>query len=61
MLHITASLDGNIKEMRELVKLAADGKIRTHVGRIAKLSEINEVFEELEQGKIVGTAILEIQ
>ncbi len=47
--------------MRELVNLAADGKVKTHVGRIGKLSEINEVLEELEQGKIVGRAILEIQ
>ena len=60
-LHITGSLVGTIEEMRELIQLAADGKVKTHVGRIAKLSEINEVFEELEQGKLVGRAILEIQ
>ncbi|KKN20816.1 hypothetical protein LCGC14_0931640, partial [marine sediment metagenome] len=60
-LHVTGSIVGNIEEMRELIQLAADGKVRTHVGRIAKLSEINEVLEELEQGKFVGRAILEIQ
>lgn len=60
-VQITSSLVGNIEEMRELVQLAADGKVKTHVGRIAKLSEINEVLEELEQGKLVGRAILEIQ
>ncbi len=60
-LHITGALVGNIEEMRELVDLAADGKVKTHVGRIGKFSEINEVLEELEQGKIVGRAILEIQ
>ncbi|MFX0126387.1 MAG: zinc-binding dehydrogenase, partial [Candidatus Hodarchaeota archaeon] len=60
-LHITGSLVGTVEEMRELIQLAADGKVRTHVGRLAKLSEINEVFEELEQGKLVGRAILEIQ
>jgi propanol-preferring alcohol dehydrogenase len=60
-LHITSCLVGNVEEMRELVQLAAEGKVKTHVGRIAKLSEINEVFEELEQGKIIGRAILEIQ
>lgn len=47
--------------MRELVQLAAEGKVKTHVGRIAKLSEINEVFEELEKGQFVGRAILEIE
>jgi propanol-preferring alcohol dehydrogenase len=60
-LHVTGSIVGNVEEMRELIQLAADGKVKTHVGRIAKLSEINEVFEELEQGKLVGRAILEIQ
>jgi propanol-preferring alcohol dehydrogenase len=60
-LHITGALVGNIEEMRELVDLAADGKVKTHVGRIGKFSEINEVLEELEQGKLVGRAIIEIQ
>ena len=60
-LHITGTLVGNIEEMRELVDLAADGKVKTHVGRIGKFSEINEVLEELEQGKLVGRAIIEIQ
>jgi propanol-preferring alcohol dehydrogenase len=60
-LHVTGSLVGTVEEMRELIQLAADGKVKTHVGRIAKLSEINEVFEELEKGKLVGRAILEIQ
>jgi len=60
-LRITGALVGNIEEMRELVQLAADGKVKTHVERIGKLSDINEVLEELEEGKIVGRAILEIQ
>lgn len=58
---IVASLVGTVEEMRELVQLAAEGKVKTHVGRIAKLSEINEVFEELEKGQFVGRAILEIE
>ncbi len=60
-LQITSALVGNIEEMRELIQLAAEGKVKTHVGKIAKLSDINEVLEELEQGKINGRAILEIQ
>jgi propanol-preferring alcohol dehydrogenase len=58
---IVGSLVGTVEEMRELVQLAAEGKVKTHVGRIAKLSEINEVFEELEKGQFVGRAILEIE
>ena len=44
--------------MRELVHLAAEGKVKTHIGRVANLSEINQVFEELEKGKFVGRAII---
>lgn len=56
---IVGSLVGTIEEMRELVKLAADGKVKTHIGRVANLSEINQVFEELEKGKFVGRAIID--
>jgi D-arabinose 1-dehydrogenase-like Zn-dependent alcohol dehydrogenase len=47
-----------VGEMRELITLAAEGRVKTHIGRIAKLSELNDVFEELEQGKFVGRAII---
>ena len=59
-LQITSALVGNVEEMRELIQLAAEGKVKTHVGRIGKFSEINDVLAELERGKIVGRAILEI-
>jgi propanol-preferring alcohol dehydrogenase len=58
--HIVGSLVGTVEEMRELVQLAAEGKVKTHIGRIAKLSEINEVLEELEKAIFVGRAILKI-
>ena len=60
-LQITSSLVGTVEEMRELVQLAAEGKVKTHIGRTAKLAEINEVLEDLEQAKFVGRAILEIE
>ncbi|MHA2269045.1 MAG: zinc-dependent alcohol dehydrogenase, partial [Promethearchaeota archaeon] len=53
------SLVGNVEEMRELVQLAAEGKVKTHVGRVANLSEINQVFDELGKGKFVGRAIID--
>lgn len=59
-LQITGSLVGNIAEMKELVQLAKEGKVKTHVGRVAKLEEINEVFDELKNAKFAGRAILEI-
>lgn len=57
-LHITGSLTGTVEDMRELVKLAVEGKVKTHIGRTANLSEINEVFEEMSKGKFVGRAII---
>ncbi|MHA2282798.1 MAG: zinc-dependent alcohol dehydrogenase [Promethearchaeota archaeon] len=57
-LHITGSLTGTVEDMRELVQLAVEGKVKTHVGRTANLSEINEVFEEISKGKFVGRAII---
>ncbi len=58
-LHIIGSMTGTVEDMRELVQLAAEGKVKTHVGRIANLSEINQVFEELSEGKFLGRAIIE--
>jgi D-arabinose 1-dehydrogenase-like Zn-dependent alcohol dehydrogenase len=40
------------------VALAADGKVKTHVSRYLKLSELNEVLEELHQGKFTGRAVI---
>ncbi len=57
-LKITGSLTGTVEDMRELVQLAVEGKVKTHVGRTANLSEINEVFEEIRKGKFGGRAII---
>jgi D-arabinose 1-dehydrogenase-like Zn-dependent alcohol dehydrogenase len=56
---IMASINGNVEEMRELVQLAAAGKVKTHVGRVASLSEINQVLGDLGQGKYIGRAIID--
>lgn len=55
---IMSSAVGTVVDMRELVQLAAEGKVTTHVGRVAKLSEINQIIDELEQGKFAGRAII---
>jgi propanol-preferring alcohol dehydrogenase len=49
---------GNVQDMRELVDMAAAGKVRTHVGRTAPLSQVGEVFEDLEAGRYVGRGVL---
>jgi propanol-preferring alcohol dehydrogenase len=59
-LLIMSSAVGTVQDMRELVQLAADGKVKTHISKIASLSEAAQVLEELEQGKYTGRAILKI-
>jgi propanol-preferring alcohol dehydrogenase len=49
---------GTVQDMRELVALAAAGKVRTHVSRRGKLSELPEIFDELQAGKYLGRAVL---
>jgi propanol-preferring alcohol dehydrogenase len=55
---IMASAVGNVDEMREVVALAAAGKLKSHIGKSANLSEINDVFEDLAAGKYTGRAII---
>ncbi len=55
---IMSSAVGTVEEMRELVELAAAGKVTTHVSRTGRLSELNRILDELEQGKYSGRAII---
>lgn len=55
---IISSTVGTVEEMRELVQVAAEGKVKTHVSRVATLSELPKVLEELEKGAYLGRAIL---
>ena len=55
---IIFSAVGNVQDMRELVDLAARGKIRTHVDRTGPLSDLEAIFEELETGKFLGRAVI---
>lgn len=55
---IAVSAVGTVQDMRELVELAAAGKVRTHVGRTGPLSELGAIFEELEAGRFLGRAVI---
>jgi D-arabinose 1-dehydrogenase-like Zn-dependent alcohol dehydrogenase len=44
--------------MRELVDLAAAGKVKTHVSRVGGLSDVPAIFDELEAGKYLGRAVI---
>jgi propanol-preferring alcohol dehydrogenase len=49
---------GTVQDMRELVDLAAAGRVKSHVSRMAPLSELGSIFDELEQGKYLGRAVI---
>ncbi len=49
---------GTVQDMRELVALAASGRVRSHVARVGALSELPAIFDELEAGKYLGRAVL---
>jgi alcohol dehydrogenase, propanol-preferring len=49
---------GTAQDMRELVALAAAGKVRTHVSRRGKLSELPSILDDLEAGRYLGRAVL---
>jgi propanol-preferring alcohol dehydrogenase len=49
---------GNVQDMRELVELAASGRVKSHVSRTGALSELGDIFDELEAGKYLGRAVV---
>ena len=49
---------GTVQDMRELVDLAAAGKVRSHVGRTGSLSDLGAIFDELQAGSYLGRAVV---
>ncbi len=58
-LTLTYSAVGTVQDMRELVDLAAAGRVRTHVSRRGSLSELGSIFAELDEGRYVGRAVVD--
>jgi propanol-preferring alcohol dehydrogenase len=50
---------GTVQDMRELVELAASGKVRSHVSRVGPLSELDAIFDELQASKYLGRAVID--
>jgi len=55
---IVYSVVGTVQDMRELVDLAATGRVRSHVGRTGALSELDTIFDELAAGAYNGRAVI---
>ncbi len=49
---------GTVQDMREVVDMAAAGQVKSHIGRTGALSELGDVFDDLEAGKYVGRAVI---
>jgi propanol-preferring alcohol dehydrogenase len=55
---IIYSAVGTVEDMRELVHLAAAGKVRSHISRTGALTELPTIFDELEAAQFTGRAVL---
>jgi alcohol dehydrogenase, propanol-preferring len=55
---IIFSAVGSVQDMKELVELAAAGKVKTHVDRTGKLTELPAIFDELAEAKYLGRAVI---
>ncbi len=49
---------GTVQDMRELVALAAAGRVKSHVSRVGPLTDLPAIFDELETGKYLGRAVI---
>ena len=49
---------GTVQDMRELVDLAAAGKVRSHIGRSGPLTDLGTIFDELQTGSYLGRAVV---
>lgn len=58
---VVFSAVGTVQDMRELVGLAAAGKVRSHVGRIGTLADLDTIFDELEAGAYLGRAVIDLR
>jgi NAD+-dependent secondary alcohol dehydrogenase Adh1 len=56
-LSIVGSLVGNYSELSELMKLAAEGKVKLHAQRY-KLDDVNRAILDLDQRRIKGRGVL---
>lgn len=57
---IVGSSVGTRKEAIERMEMAARGVVKTHY-RLAKMEELTDIFREMEQGKIQGRVVLDLQ
>jgi propanol-preferring alcohol dehydrogenase len=57
---IIYSAVGTVQDMRELIDLAAAGRVKSHVSRVGSLTDLPSIFDELEAGKYLGRAVIDL-
>jgi len=57
---IVGSAVGNRREAIEVLDMAARGLVKTHY-KTVKMDQLTSVFEDMEQGKIQGRVVLDLQ
>jgi D-arabinose 1-dehydrogenase-like Zn-dependent alcohol dehydrogenase len=59
-LELVGSRFAHRDDLERAVRLVAAGEVRPVVGLVAPLEEVNDVFEALERGDVVGRAVLDV-
>jgi alcohol dehydrogenase, propanol-preferring len=54
---LRGSIVGGREDLAEAIAFAAAGKVRPEI-RKAKLEDINQVFDDLKEGKVEGRVVL---
>ena len=57
-ISILGSYTGNLSELKELIQLVKDGKVRPIPVATRPLAEVNQTLNDLRDGKIVGRVVL---
>jgi alcohol dehydrogenase/propanol-preferring alcohol dehydrogenase len=57
---IVGSYVGNLQELREVVALAKEGKLKPTPVELRPIEEVNRTLDELKAGKIVGRVVLDV-
>ena len=59
-ISIVGSIIGTRRDLVECLDFAAQGKVKTNI-QVRKLEEINDIFEELENGKVTGRIVMDFE
>jgi propanol-preferring alcohol dehydrogenase len=54
---ITSSATGTREDLREVLELAAEGKVRCQI-ETSPLERINEIFDQMRRAQITGRVVL---